>query len=385
MKKRMHKYRFTAQLILMLVIFPGRLLYSQASYPRGTALFDGIHSFQYDSLFRSLIKMNGVSSVTERVSRKTGILISGTLYFDREAHVIETTVYRRNKFEYKGDLLVNHVHYNERDTTKVVGWTSYTYNDNARLLLTEQTYEREGNMMTMKESETKILLDTPKKRYAETKRFYDNKIAETKYTLDSTAGIYNYVIIYQYDPKDVDAKGRKQGKKVTERSYMKDNCKYVDKVTYKVNGRLEVADKFETTYYQLDTNGKLIEYGELEYDKAIEEYYRSHPQEFNYYSYSPNLLKALFEGKLPTTRKAKIKQAFDEKSRLVEKTHYGKKYRFVYNSNNQLTEQIQGTTREQFFYDKNGVIIKVTTTGLKQNGGNVPEVVQEVDYIYTYF
>jgi|JI8StandDraft_1071087.scaffolds.fasta_scaffold42581_2 hypothetical protein len=385
MKKRMHRYRFTPQLILMLVIFPGRVLYSQASYPRGTALFDGIYSFQYDSLFRSLIKTKGVSSVTERVSRKTGILISGTLYFDREAHVIETTVYRRNKFEYKGDLLVNHVHYNERDTTKVVGSTSYTYNDNARLLLTEQTYERDGKMMTMKESETKILLDTPKKRYAETKRFYDNKIAETKYTLDSTAGIYNFVIIYQYDPKDLDAKGRKQGKKVTERSYMKDNCKYVDKVTYKVNGRLEVADKFETTYYQLDTNGKLIEYGELEYEKAVEEYYRAHPQEFNYYSYSPNLLKALFEGKLPTTKKAKIKQVFDEKSRLVEKTHYGKKYRFVYNSSNQLTEQIQGTTREQIFYDKNGVIIKVTTTGLKQNGGNVPEVVQEVDYIYTYF
>ena len=66
-------------------------------------------------------------------------------------------------------------------------------------------------------------------------------------------------------------------------------------------------------------------------------------------------MKALFEGKLPTTKKAKIKQVFDEKSRLVEKTHYGKKYRFVYNSSNQLTEQIQGTTREQIFYDKNGV------------------------------
>lgn len=356
---------------------------AQLTYPRAQAIFDGAPSFWTDSVLNAGIKEKGVRSVTQQVTRPTYTHNAGTYFFDRQGRLSEYAGSGRFRNEYSNGRLVKLTRFDTRDTTRISESTTYTYDSKGRLLLIEKSYEHDGKVVTEKDKESKIVYDSKDKTRTETTNYYRDKIIEMTYTLDSIAGDDIYRISYTYEPGKTDEKGRKRGKKTLHRIYMKNNCRYEHEVNYEVLGRLEVAEEIKTRYYQGDEKGRLIEYGEIDYMDAVMQYYSRHPEQFSYGYYSPKLIMALLNGELEGEREWKIKQVFDSKGRMVEKAHYGKKYRFTYNNKGQLTEQLQDNSREQIWYNEKGLIIRTRTTPV--GDAENPDKFEESKFSYTYY
>lgn len=238
------------------------------------------------------------------------------------------------------------------------------------------------------EKESKLISEEKNKSRWQTTKYGFQDIYTITYSLDSSANNFHYFIDYEYRPEDVDEKGRKRGNKELTRSYTKNNCRYEDIIKYKVYGRLETPDDIKTYYYQGDEKGRLIEFGEVDYDPAMEQFISEHPEEFSYGIISPKFIKAILNGELKTDRHAKIKQVYDAKGRMIEKEHYGTRYTFKYNTKGQLTEQIkQGTypTKDELFYNEKGLITRVLTTGYTADSGDKTVILEESNFTYTYY
>ncbi len=354
------------------------------------AQFTGLGSFWHDTLLIPQIKAQKVSCVTERITKYNNAF-NGRYCFDSVGRVIETIngSGQRIKYEYHDKNLVSkQIYFEERDSSKINSWSLTTYDKNGRVLKVEHGYFHESKAMLSKDTETKLSGENSARPYAEITKYYGDKIVSTTLEHDSTSGIYNFHISYSYEPEDVDEKGRKQGKKTLERSYFKDNCIYEDEIKYKVNGRIEIAENIETRYTQTDSKGRVLEYGDINYEEAYSTFIQEHPEEISYYAMSPLFIKAIFEGKIKGVREADAKFTYDVKGRLVEKHFYGSDFKFRYDEKNQLVEvRCSGNQHytELYLYNDKGLIEKAASTHWNPNEEGSPKNTNEVTYTYTYY
>jgi YD repeat-containing protein len=377
----------TRFLVIALLLLATTLFNAQLSYPSGTALFDNIHDFRSDSTLVALVKKHKVKSISQVVSTPNYTFTYGEFKYDEKGKVIYIlTQGGKTGYEYDGDVLVKLTRFNNKDSAE--SWQKYTYDDKNRLLKTELIYYQQGKLINYVEKESKLISEEKDKSRWQITKYGFEDIYTISYSLDSSANNLHYYIEYEYRPKDVDEKGRKRGNKELTRSYTKNNCKYEDMIKYKVYGRLETPHDIKTYYYQGDDKGRLIEYGEVDYGPAIEQFMSEHPEEFSYGTISPKFIKAVLNGELKTDRRLKIKQVYDAKGRLIEKVHYGTRYTFKYSAKGQLAEQIkQGTqpTKDELFYNEKGLITRVRTTGYTTDSGNKTVVLEESNFTYTYY
>lgn len=374
-------------LVIALFQFASTCFYAQLTYPRGTALFDNIHDFKSDSALVALVKLNKVKSVSQVVSTPNYTFAYGEFKYNEKGKVIYMlTQGGRNGYEYDGDVLVKLTQYNNKDSAE--SWQKYTYDNKNRLLKTEPSYYQEGKLTSYVETESKLISEEKDKSRWQTTKYGFTDIYTVTYALDSSANNMHYYIEYEYRPEDVDEKGRKRGNKEVTRSYTKNNCRYEDIVKYKVYGRLETPDDIKTYYYQGDDKGRLTEFGEVDYDPAVEQFMSEHPEEFSYGIISPKFIKAVLNGELKTDRHPKVKQVYDANGRIIEKEHYGTRYTFKYNNKGQLAEQIKQTTpptKDELFYNEKGLISRVLTTGKTLDSGDKTVVLEESNFTYTYY
>lgn len=361
--------------------------YAQLNYPSGTMVFDGIHTFRRDSALQDLVQKQKVKSISQIIATPNYTLTYGEFFYNEQSQItrMHTQSYTVG-YEYSGTLRTKELHYNKKDSLE--SWTDYVYDEKKRLVKTIRNYYSQGKLISYTENETKPIAEDANKKRWETTRYGINDIYTIKYSLDSTANNIHYYIEYEYRPKDVDQKGRKTGDKKMTRSYIKDNCRYEDIVKYKVYGRLESTKDIETHYYQGDEKGRLIEYGDLDYEKGMMQYISEHPEQYLYGAYPTGLVKAILDGQLSAERKAKITQVYDANGRLIEKKHYDKRYSFKYNSKGQLIEQVtQGNypATDTIYYNKNGLISRIVTTGYTLKSGDKTVVLEESNFIYTYY
>jgi YD repeat-containing protein len=378
------KIRF---LVGALLILTGICLHAQLSYPIGTKLFDGIHNFKSDSVLRAMVNQQHVKSISQVVSNRNYTFSYGEFSYNEKAQVTRMRTQSANiGYEYIDNLCTKELHYAKQDSLE--SWTDYVYDDKSRLLKTVRNYHSQGKFMSYTEIVSKLISEDHIKKHWETTEYSYQDIYTITQSLDSTANNSHYYIEYKYRPKEVDEKGRKRGNKKLTKTYTKDNCKYEIVVKYKVYGRLESPDDVKTYYYQGDKNGHLLEFGEIDYESAMHEYMSRHPEEFVYGVLPPNFIKEILNGELNTNRTPKIKQVYDAKGRIIERTHYNTRYTFSYNAKGQLVEQIkQGThpTKDQLFYNEKGLITRLLTTGYTADSGNKTVVLEESNFTYTYY
>ncbi len=351
------------------------------------AQFEGLGTYYEDTTLRALVKLNRVNAITE-----TNLLYNSVsrYCFNKDGRVIETfnNSGHRMKFEYNAKgLVTKRISFDDKDTSKIEAWTSITFNDKGYLLKEENGNYQDGKLVVHTESETKVLSEEKDKTRMVTYKYLGDSVYETITGLDSTSGIYNYYITYTYRPEDIDEKGRKQGNKTVERTYVKNNCFYQDEITYKVNGRIEIADKIESYYTQTDAKGRTIASGKMNYENAYMAFMQKHPEDFNYYVFSPLFLKAVLTGTVKGEKEADSKYTYDVKGRLIEKDFYGSNYKFKYNEKNQITEQINGgnlNSTEQFWYNEKGLIIKTRNIQPANEAFGRSAQTQEYRYDFTY-
>ena len=360
---------------------------AQLQYPSGTTLFDGIHNFSTDSTLRDLVKQLHIKSISQIVSTATYTFSYGEFQYNEKAQLSRMRTQSANAaYAYNDKLRTKELHYGKNDSLE--SWTDYVYDDKNRLLKIIRNYYNQGKLMSYTETETKPISEDSVKRRWESIKYGFSDIYTITYALDSAANDMHYYIEYIYRPKDVDQKGRKSGDKKMTRMYTKNNCRYEDIVKYKVYGRLETPDDIKTYYFQGDEKGRLIEFGEIDYESAMMQYVSEHPEQFSYGSIPPGLIKAILNGQLKTTRRAKIKQVYDAKGRIIEKEHYGSRYTFKYNAKGQLVAQIkQGEhpTTDELFYNEKGLISRIVTTGHRTDSGDKSVVLEESIFSYTYY
>lgn len=374
-------------LIAALLLLHGNCLKAQLNYPRGTTLFDGIHNFSHDSALVDMVKKNKVKSVKQVVTTRTYTFAYGEFTFNEMGQVIDMlTQQGRIAYAYAGALCVKSIRYAKTDS--IESWVNYIYDNKNRLLKTEQNYYQEKRLNTYVDKESKLVSENKNCTRWETTDYGYQDIYTISQVIDSTNNNAHYKIEYKYRPKDVDEKGRKRGNKTLTKTYIKDNCKYEIVVKYKVYGRLESPDDIKTNYYQGDKNGHLIEFGDIDYGPAMEQYISLHPEEFSYGTLPPNFIKAILSGEFNTSREAKIKQVYDAKGRMIEKNHYDTRYTFHYNAKGQLHEQIKEgkyPRKDELFYNEKGLIIRVLTTGYTTESGDKTVVLEESNFTYTYY
>lgn len=391
---KQHNYCIKSKTTLIIPVILCLLLFrinvaAQYNFPRYQGQFEGFSTFFYDSTYTKLFQKNKVRAVTEIIAATNYTVTNGTAYFDKKGQV---ELYQTNsgttKNHFKNGRVLKTDHLKQGDTATVEGWTEYHYDSTGILLKTENCSFNEGKLQRGTDSETIIKYrSSGKMRYQTTKYGYKDIYAVTS-VLDSAAGDYHYTITYEFRPDEVDEKGRKIGEKELERSYEKDHCLYQETFKYKVYGRLEVPEDVKGYYYQNDDKGRLLEFGEIDYEKAMDEFYSEHPEEFTYGALSPRFIEALLAGKLSKGRNPNIIQKFDKNGKMTEQQHYGTNFKFKYNAQGQLTEQSaafgeQPPRVETYIYDKLGLLVEVKSYTAPNEYGQGGE--QIIRYSYRFY
>lgn len=357
--------------------------------------FNGIASFFYDTVLRQSISKHRVAFVTE-TTFDTASHNNGFYQFDKRGRVIEINTkhgggYNRKQFAYdeKGNIVAEKT-YHTYDTSKVEFWKKRTYDEKNRIILEEKGQFYGGVDLKGKSMEVVYTKEKDGREKYVYKTYTDYKPKPTAVTLgyDSAAGEEKFNISYRMSEEQA-ALGQRKGEKTLIRTYTKNGCQYSDFVTYMAFGKNETIRAIKTNYQELDSLKHLLEYGEITYEEAYDDYAQEHPEEYSAGFYSKSFLRAIFEGKITGTKKPEMSFVYDANNRLSKQKIDGWVYTMRYNAKGQLSEQVlEGdtyTTIIKFWYNKNGLPEKTETVSWVPGEKETTQQTSTASYTYNYY
>jgi YD repeat-containing protein len=257
------------------------------------------------------------------------------------------------------------------------------------------SYEN-GKLKISTNSESKIITENPGVLKIETLGYFYDRVASKTYYLDSISGIYRFVIVSEYVDQmmaytGMPGRGMTFHKKTLTRTYVLDSCSYEDKIIYSSVGGVEHITEFASTYQLRDSQGRILEKGELDFFEAYEKYMAAHPTPPN--NSMPDIfplgfVKLFLSGKIQSKRKAIVTYTYNTKGLLIAKTDYGNKYKFKYAENDRLIEFISegyNTYMINYRYNDKGLVIKMQVTPGKYDGTGQQTVPKDCTYDYAYY
>ena len=356
------------------------------------AQFDGLNSYFTDPLMQQKIKTTRVRTVSALEVRTTYTAFGGSYTFDTLGRVIDmyNASYKRHRREYdERGLIAKVTSYDDKDSSKVAYWTSTGYSRNGTVIKEVQgAYNAEGKPVLTKTMDYKTIQGTDGKSSIEIYRYFGDKIMETTYSRDSVSGIYDFTFNFEYDREGPDEKGLRHGKRTVIREYKKDNCFYTDEIRYRVYGRIETPDKIEGRYHLTDTKGRLLEYGEIDYEAAMEAYFNAHPEDFNMYTIPTAFANGILNNNISGKRKPNEKCVYDANGRLIKKTSYSTDYTFIYNARGQVIKQIAvglNNRTDTLYYNEKGLVSRLVSEETNPNYNTGKKEVSEQTFTYTYY